>query len=81
MIDLETDNVLTFQEAADKYSRHLGTIRNWATVGVQGVVLESKRVGHRLVTSTEACEVFFAALGDLAVKNNSLNTEDDNCSD
>jgi len=62
MIDLEADDILTFQEAATNYRRHLGTIRNWATVGVRGVVLESKRVGYGFVTSAEACEVFFAAI-------------------
>ena len=64
-IDLQTETVFTFAEAAKRLPRrrqgrpvHVATIHRWAKAGVRGVRLESLRLGGGLVTSAEALQRF-----------------------
>ncbi len=41
---------------------HLNTVRRWATQGIDGVKLESVRIGKRRYTTLEAIERFLARL-------------------
>lgn len=64
-IDLQTETVFTFAEAAKRLPKrrqgrpvHVATIHRWAKAGVRGVRLESLRLGGGLVTSAEALQRF-----------------------
>jgi len=55
MIDLQTETVLSFKDAADRLPRrrqgkkpHIATIYRWAMRGCRGVKLETLRVGGTL---------------------------------
>lgn len=68
---LQNECVVTFSEAAKVLPRvngrrpHASTIWRWARKGVQGVKLETRRLGGRFVTSVEALERFSKALADV----------------
>ena len=69
MIDLTTETVLPFSEAARRLPRlcagrpvHPSTLWRWASSGIRGVRLETVRVGGTTCTSVEAFSRFFAAL-------------------
>ncbi len=61
---LTDERVVTFTEAAKLLPKmngkrpHASSVWRWARKGVQGVRLESRRVGGRFVTSVEALERF-----------------------
>ena len=69
MIDLETETLIGFAEAAKHLPRSPAgrpatqTAARWSLVGLHGVRLEAVRVGGRRYTSREACRWFVAALG------------------
>lgn len=62
------EDVLTFVEAAAILPRlngkrpHVSTLWRWARRGLNGIRLETRRIGSRFVTSREALERFSAAL-------------------
>lgn len=68
---LQNEQILTFAEAAKTLPPlngrrvHTSTIWRWARKGVQGIHLETRRLGGRFVTSAEALERFTAALAEL----------------
>lgn len=68
---LYDEDLLTFSEAAknlptiDGRRAHASTIWRWARKGIQGVKLETLRVGGRFVTSAEALERFSRKLAEL----------------
>ena len=61
---LMDEQIVTFTEAAKLLPKmngkrpHASSIWRWARKGVQGVRLESRRIGGRFVTSIEALERF-----------------------
>ena len=71
MIDLQTETVLSFSDAASHLPRrragkrpHVATLYRWASRGVRGVKLETIRVGGTLCTSIEALQRFCERLTD-----------------
>ena len=63
MIDLSSDTLLTFPQAA-KYlpgNRHISSLHRWRLRGVRGHKLETILVGGRRYTSVAAIEIFIAA--------------------
>jgi hypothetical protein len=70
-IVMNNERLLTLTEAAKSLPRLNGkristtTLWRWATSGMRGVKLETRRIGRRVVTSMEALERFTAALADL----------------
>ncbi len=63
MIDLSSDTLLTFPQAA-KYlpgNRHISSLHRWRLRGVRGHKLETILVGGRRFTSEEAIQRFIAA--------------------
>lgn len=69
MIDLATEQLLTFSQAAARLpsdgSRGIvdvSTVRRWATRGVRGVQLEAIRIGGMRYTSVEALRRFAEAI-------------------
>jgi hypothetical protein len=68
MIDIETEQLLTFRAAAEWLAARTGTpapsqntLRRWALVGLRGVVLDAVRVGRWPYTSVEALQRFVSA--------------------
>ena len=70
---LQNEKVLTFSEATralppvNGKRPHSSTIWRWARKGVQGVRLETRRLGGKFVTSVEALERFAKALAEVDV--------------
>lgn len=68
---LNDERLLTLTEAAKTLPRLNGkriattTLWRWATKGLRGVKLETRRLGRRVVTSVDALERFSAALAAL----------------
>jgi hypothetical protein len=69
MIDTQSEQVITFGQAADDLPRrrrgrktHVSTFYRWATVGCRGVILETIQVGATRCTSREALQRFFERL-------------------
>lgn len=69
MIDLSTETVISFADAARRVPSfrtgkrtHVATLFRWAKHGVGGVKLESARLGGRTITSVEALQRFSDAL-------------------
>jgi hypothetical protein len=68
---LTNETVLTFSEAAAHLPRlhgrkiHASSVWRWARKGVQGIRLETLRLGGRFVTSLEALERFGKALAEI----------------
>ncbi|WP_417851295.1 DUF1580 domain-containing protein [Thalassoglobus sp.] len=64
MINLKTETILTFREAAEHIpgSPHLSTLHRWVKYGLKGIRLESCLVGGRRVTSLEAVGRFSEAI-------------------
>jgi hypothetical protein len=68
MIDPATETLVTLSRAADHYPAvngrhpHPSTVFRHALQGVDGVRLDTVRVGGRLVTSTEAVRRFISAI-------------------
>jgi hypothetical protein len=65
MIDISTEQVITYAKATDALPRcrqgkkvHVSTIHRWTTTGFRGTVLESIRVGGTRCTSLEALQRF-----------------------
>ena len=65
MIDLQAETVLSLSEATGHLPRrragkrpHVATLYRWASEGVQGVKLDTLRVGGTLCTSLEALQRF-----------------------
>lgn len=69
MMMLFSERVMTLSEAAaalpEKKSR--STLHRWCMKGVQGVLLECRRVGRKLFTSAEALDRFCARVAALHV--------------
>lgn len=67
---LQDEQVLTFSEATKALPPvngkrpHASTIWRWARKGVNGIRLETRRLGGRFVTSIEALERFSKALAE-----------------
>lgn len=63
-IDLQNETLLTLDDAAKALKSvggkkpHTYTIRRWCLKGCGGVLLESTRVGRRIMTSAEALQRF-----------------------
>lgn len=68
MINLETEQVVSFKEAAERVpwpgdrKPSYETIRRWADRGVRGHKLETARIGGRRVTTLEAIYRFLQVL-------------------
>ena len=64
MIDLSSEEILTFSQAAATLPNrpHASTWHRWRLKGVRGVRLETIMVGGRRYTSREALERFSARL-------------------
>ncbi len=68
---MNDERLLTLTEAAKLLPRLNGkriattTLWRWATSGIRGVRLETRRLGRRVVTSVEALDRFSAALAAL----------------
>ena len=69
MLDLASETVISIREAANRVPSfrpgkrtHTATIFRWIATGVNGVRLESARLGGRVVTSVEALQRFSNAL-------------------
>jgi hypothetical protein len=69
MIDTQSEQLITFSQAADDLPRrrrgrktHVSTLYRWATAGCRGVVLETIQVGATRCTSREALRRFFELL-------------------
>lgn len=69
MIDISTETVLSFTEAAARLPRrrrgkkpHIATLYRWAERGLKGVHLETIQVGGTCCTSLEALQRFFDGL-------------------
>lgn len=64
MIDIESEQLLTVKAAREwlrgrtGHAPHRNTIRDWARVGLKGVVLETVRIGGLVYTSVEAMQRF-----------------------
>lgn len=64
MIDIETEQMLSIKAAREwlrgrtGHAPHRNTIRDWARVGLKGVVLETVRIGGTVYTSVEAMQRF-----------------------
>lgn len=64
------ETMLTFSQAASHLPRmqgkkiHTSTLWRWARKGVQGVKLETRKLGGRFFTSLEALERFSKALAE-----------------
>jgi len=67
-IDRTTETILSLRDATrevpplDGKKVHISTLWRWARKGVRGVKLEYIQLGHRVATSREAIDRFFAAL-------------------
>ena len=61
MIELKSETLLTFQQAADSlpHKPHLSTLHRWRLRGCRGVKLETLLVGGIRFTSSEALQRFF----------------------
>lgn len=75
MIDLENEDLLTFQEACQRLPRkragsrmHPGTLYRWASSGLRGVRLETLQVGGSQCTSVQALQRFFERLSLLTAR-------------
>jgi hypothetical protein len=74
------EDLLTFSEAAKALPRingsrpHASTIWRWAKRGLDGVKLETRRVGGRAVTSKQALERFTEALAGVETTTRERNT-------
>ncbi len=70
---LHDEQIVTFSEAAKALPKvngrrpHASTIWRWARKGIQGVRLETRRLGGRFVTSLEALERFTKTLAETSV--------------
>jgi len=70
---LQDEQILTFTEAAKILPKingrrpHPSTLWRWARRGINGLYLETRRVGGRFVTSAEALERFTKALAEIPV--------------
>jgi hypothetical protein len=69
MIDSQSEQIITFTQAADELPRrrrgrktHVSTLFRWSTTGCRGVVLETIQVGGTRCTSREALQRFFERL-------------------
>ena len=68
MLDIEQEDLITMEEAAKRLPKskrgpvHEKTVAKWCRDGVEGVRLESVKIGSRRMTSKEACLRFFSAL-------------------
>lgn len=69
MIDMKTEAVVTFAQAADELPRRrrgrkcsASTLYRWSTIGCRGIRLETIQVGGTRCTSREALQRFFDAL-------------------
>jgi hypothetical protein len=65
VIDIETEQLLSLRAAAEWLAArtaspppHINTLRRWVLIGVDGVVLDAVRIGHRTFTSIEALQRF-----------------------
>ena len=65
-------DILTFSEAAKAIPRvngrrvHASTMWRWATKGVNGVHLETRRMGRRYVTTKSAIDTFCRKVAEVA---------------
>ena len=71
MINLNDETVVSLPEAASRLPRrragkrpHRNTLYRWAAVGLNGLKLETIRVGGTLCTSMEALQRFFDRLAE-----------------
>ena len=69
MIDLDTEQVISLGEAAERLPRrgrgrkpHLATLYRWSNHGVRGVRLETIQIGGTRCTSVEALQRFVETL-------------------
>lgn len=64
MIDVKKETILTLKDVVrelpelDGKKMHPSTVWRWMSVGVQGRVLDSVRIGRRICTSREALHRF-----------------------
>lgn len=75
MIDLENEEILTFQDACQRLPRkragrrmHPGTLYRWASTGLRGVRLETLQVGGSQCTSVQALQRFFERLSRISAR-------------
>ena len=69
MINHHNEHLLNFTQAAERLPPrgdgkpcHPNTVARWARLGLNGVILETIKVGGRRYTSQEACQRFFEDL-------------------
>jgi len=73
MIDIATEEVLSFADAVKRLPRrrggarpHIATLYRWAQHGVRGIRLETIMVGATRCTSVEKLQAYFDALTSAA---------------
>lgn len=82
MIDLQTETVLTLNEAREHLPRrrngsrpHPSTMWRWSTAGYRGIVLETVQVGGTRCTSLEAIQRFVERLSGAESRPKSVGNE------
>jgi Protein of unknown function (DUF1580) len=67
MIDLRVEDPISFGQATREYATHpsAATLWRWSLKGVQGVRLETAKIGGRRYTTIEALDRFAATLTEL----------------
>ena len=57
-MDLLTEDIMSLAEAAAVVNVHVATIHRWRNRGLEGVRLETLRLGGKIVTSRQALTRF-----------------------
>ncbi|HLJ09717.1 MAG TPA: hypothetical protein VKU82_00940 [Planctomycetaceae bacterium] len=69
-IDIAKDTLISLEDAAKLFPKaggghiHPKTVRNWITLGFQGIKLEGAQVGSRFYTTTDALRLFSQRLNE-----------------
>ena len=69
-IDIAKDTLISLEDAAKLFPKaggghiHPKTVRNWITLGYQGIKLEGAQVGSRFYTTTDALRLFSQRLNE-----------------
>lgn len=69
-IDITKDKLISLEDAAKMFPKpggghiHPKTVKNWITVGYQGIKLEGAPVGSKFYTTTDALRLFSTQLNE-----------------
>ena len=82
MIDIAHETVLSLTEASRLLPRrrggkhpHVSTLYRWASVGLDGVRLDTIRIGGTLCTSIRALQRFFEAISGIGKSHDSSSND------